>query len=273
MVSGFFDWFWHEQLKRPYRLRVGIDQHPECQDAVVLLHGIGSSSAVWQYVATTLDGTACHVLAFDLLGFGDSPKPLWLEYSADDHARAVIAAIERQRHRKQPVILAGHSMGCLIAVRIAALRPDLVRGLILYQPPLYVDLPVGRRYSVRRDLYYRLYTHLLNNPNISSSRLQRMVMKRTGLLLAPETLQPFFRSLKSTIMQQTTLKDMRKLRAPMDVIYGSLDMVVIRGRSRAVFNGITAPLQTHTLAEFHGISKRASRFIAKRVQLILEETA
>ena len=34
-----------------------------------------------------------------------------------------------------PVDLAGHSLGALVSVRVAALRPDLVRRLVLIAPP------------------------------------------------------------------------------------------------------------------------------------------
>jgi pimeloyl-ACP methyl ester carboxylesterase len=272
MLAQAFDRFWHQRLGRPYRLQVGIDQCPDsCDKVVVLLHGIGSSSQPWQPVAELLDGNGCRVIAFDLLGFGHSPKPAWPEYNVDDHARAVIAAIDRRHIRG--AVLVGHSMGCLIAVHIAKLRPDLVRGLVLYQPPLYDGLPPTRRYVARRDFYYRLYAWLIDESTASPSRLRQVIMKRTGVFIDPSMLQPFLKSLGNTIMRQTTLADMRGLRVPIDVIYGSLDVVVIRGRSKAVFNGVRAPLTTHTIAEFHGISKRAGRFIAKRIMMVLDETA
>ena len=34
-----------------------------------------------------------------------------------------------------PVDLAGHSLGALVSVRVAALRPELVRRLVLISPP------------------------------------------------------------------------------------------------------------------------------------------
>ena len=36
---------------------------------------------------------------------------------------------------ERPVDLAGHSLGALVSVRVAALRPDLVRRLVLISPP------------------------------------------------------------------------------------------------------------------------------------------
>jgi pimeloyl-ACP methyl ester carboxylesterase len=266
MIREQFSLFWHKTIGRPYRLAVGIDQNPTAPDEVVLLHGIGRSAATWQLVANDLATKPYHLLAFDLLGFGDSPKPDWLTYSVEDHARAVIAAVERHRCGHGPMTFVGHSMGCLIAVHIASIRPDLVGRLILYQPPIYVGLPDKRRYNFRKDLYYRLYKRLIAEPETRSpSRLRRLLIQRTGIHVRPETLQPFLKSLQYTIMEQTTLQEMRKLTIPIDIIYGSRDMMVIRGKQKTIFKEITAPLQTHTIREMHVVSQAASDFIAKRI--------
>ena len=44
----------------------------------------------------------------------------------------VVARIEEL---ERPVDLAGHSLGALVSVRVAALRPELVRRLVLISPP------------------------------------------------------------------------------------------------------------------------------------------
>jgi cis-3-alkyl-4-acyloxetan-2-one decarboxylase len=263
---------WHTYLNRPYRLYVGIDQNPSALHEVVLLHGIGRSASTWHYVAENLVNKPYHILAFDLLGFGQSPKPTWPEYDIDDHAKAVISALLRKRRQRKPVLLVGHSMGCLIAVRIAMLRPDLVSGLILYQPPLYVGLPDKRRYNVRTDLYFRIYKSLIEGQEKQSqSRLQRLIVSHTGMQVQPEIVQPFVKSLQHTIMGQTTLRDMRKLKVPIEVVYGTRDLLVIRGTAKNVFKDIAAPLQTHTIRELHMVSKKASLFLAKLIDQALNE--
>jgi cis-3-alkyl-4-acyloxetan-2-one decarboxylase len=270
MFDAYVDRFVHRTLRRQYRLRVAIDQGDGVD--VVLLHGLGSSGLIWKRVAKRLEGQPYRLIAVDLLGFGDSPKPLWPLYSVDDHARSVIAAILRLRRQKRPVILVGHSMGCLVAVRVARLRPDLVKHLILYEMPLYAGLPSSKRYSLRRDFYLKLYNHIIQQPpSIPKTRLRRKIMSMTGLTFTQETLQPFVRSLHNTIVEQTTLQDMEQLNTTIDVIYGSLDVAVIRGKPRKVFARVVAPLQTHTIAQMHSVSPRASTFIAQRIKAVAEE--
>lgn len=264
--------FWHQSLDRPYRLHVGINQNPTGLNEVVLLHGIGRSSDIWHHVAEFLASKPYHLLAFDLLGFGASSKPTWLEYSVEDHAKAVIASVLRYSRHNRPVTFVGHSMGCLIAVQVAVMRPDLVDRLILYEPPIYAGLPNKRRYNFRTDLYYRLYKYFIENPETtSSSRLRRLLVARTGIPVQPEILRPFLKSLQHTIMDQTTLQDMQKLKTPMEIIYGSRDILVIRGSAKNVFKGVVAPLQTHTIRELHVVSQKASRFIARQINLALTQ--
>ncbi len=258
--------FWHRTLRRPYRLKISIDQGQGT--SVLLLHGLGSSGSTWHHLATLLEHVPARLIAFDLLGFGASPNPSWSDYSVDDHARAVIASLNKS-HIKQPVVLVGHSMGCLVAVHIARLKPKLVKKLILYEMPLYEGLPDTRRYRWQRDLYYKMYARVLRHPNYSTANarvIQKIAAQLAGFAITPETWHPFVRSLENTIMKQTTLVDLKRLNVPTEIIYGSLDVVVIRGKPKQIFGDQTPHIKTHIITDTHGVSPRASKYLAKRIQ-------
>jgi pimeloyl-ACP methyl ester carboxylesterase len=74
-----------------------------------------------------------NALAFDLPGFGASPDPpeAW---GTAEYARLVAEALV---HLNPPMLVVGHSFGGLVAVKLAAARPDLVSGLVLAGVPLY----------------------------------------------------------------------------------------------------------------------------------------
>lgn len=239
---------------------------------IVLLHGIGRSGRVWLLVVELLLPLGRRLVAFDLLGFGASPRPAWSNYSADDHARAVIASITRLRFG-EPVVVVGHSMGCLVAVRVARLRPDLVRHLVLYEMPLYEGLPEKRRYRLRTNLYLRLYARLVRfQPTLTAENarlLQRTAIRIVGFEVTPESWQPFVRSLENTIMNQTTAADIAELDIPMDVIYGAFDMLVIRGKPQQFFGDASDRITAHTIRARHMISVKASRFIVERIEAAL----
>ena len=274
MRIDFLDRFWHERLGHPYRLAQPLDSG--AGQPVILLHGIGRTGQTWQRVVEGLAGEPCRLVAFDLLGFGASPKPAWPAYTSDDHALAVIAGIERLK-AGQPVILVGHSMGCLVAVRVARLRPDLVRHLVLYQMPLLEGLPEKRRYRLQLNLYARFFKRIMNlQPtfNPETARLsERLATRIAGFEVEPATWQPFVKSLEHTIIGQTTADDIKQLAMPMDVIYGTYDMFVIRGKPQQIFGAEAQNVTAHTIRERHVISEKASRFLIERIKAALPSSS
>ncbi len=259
------DRFWHKTLQRPYRLHRAIDEGSGAP--IVLLHGIGKTGDTWEHVVELL-GHKHRIVAFDLLGFGASPQPDWPEYTTDDHVKAVIASIEKLGQK--PLTLVGHSMGCLIAVRLARLRPDLVQHLVLYEMPLYEGLPNKRMYRLRTDLYYRLYRRIMKfqpASQVEKVKLAQKLAKRiAGFEVDERNWQPFMKSLEHTIMAQTTAEDIKHVSVPIDVIYGRFDMLVIRGKPQKFFGKDSGHITAHTIRESHVISQKASRFIVERIE-------
>lgn len=266
MSVKIIDSFWHRKLKRPYKLARTIDEGQGVP--VVLLHGIGRTGQVWKHIVNLLLPLGMRLVAFDLLGFGASPKPDWLLYDVDDHARAVIASIAKL-HLAEPVVLVGHSMGCLVGVRVARLRPDLVSHLVLYEMPLYEGLPEKRRYRLRTDLYLKFYRRVTRYQpafNARNVRLtDRLARKVAGFEVTGPTWQPFIKSLEHTIIEQTAADDIKELKMPMDVIYGNFDMFVIRGQPKQFFGTDAEHVAIHNIRARHVISPKASRFIVERI--------
>jgi len=98
--------------------------------ALVLLHGIGSSSASWLNQLETLKGY--RLIAWDAPGYGDSDfllqeKPLPPHYAAALHGLV-------ERLLLKDVVLLGSSLGCLMAGAYAAAHPERVRSMILLGP-------------------------------------------------------------------------------------------------------------------------------------------
>ncbi|MGW2396913.1 alpha/beta fold hydrolase [Kitasatospora sp. NPDC001664] len=108
--------------------------------AALFVHGLGGSGDNWTELMAELSDVL-DVEAVDLPGFGWSMPPQDGNLSLNGHVRAVIGYLEATG--RGPVHLFGNSLGGAVAVRLAALRPDLVRSLTLISPAL-PELPPQR---------------------------------------------------------------------------------------------------------------------------------
>ena len=101
---------------------------PVTPPRAVLVHGLASTSRLWDGVAADLVAEGATVSALDLRGHGESDAPE-SGYDTETAADDVIAALEALV--SAPVVLAGQSWGGNVALQVAARAPRLVSGLVL----------------------------------------------------------------------------------------------------------------------------------------------
>ena len=98
---------------------------------ILLLHQSLARSEDWENIFPRL-ATRYRAIAYDARGHGKSGRAA--DYSlrafADDTLRVL------REIAKEPAVLIGHSLGALAALVSAGDAPDLVRGLVLEDPPL-----------------------------------------------------------------------------------------------------------------------------------------
>jgi pimeloyl-ACP methyl ester carboxylesterase len=100
---------------------------------VVMLHGLGGTKASFLPTVAAL-APSYRAIAVDLLGFGDSDKPLGASYGPQFQARGVTAlldALELQRAH-----LVGHSMGGRVALEVGFAHAERTIGLVLMTPAM-----------------------------------------------------------------------------------------------------------------------------------------
>lgn len=117
----------------------GIGQHyyrtGGDKPALVLLHGFSENGLVWSRVARALEGEY-DVIMVDARGHGRSDGP---EYGySQEILNQDVAELIRVLKLAQPVLM-GHSNGALTAVQMAVQYPELVRAVVLEDPP-WVDV-------------------------------------------------------------------------------------------------------------------------------------
>jgi pimeloyl-ACP methyl ester carboxylesterase len=113
---------------------------------ILLLHGLGVSGSVWQAFARRLAPRLAAVCP-DLRGHGASDAPA-MGYTPDDYARDLIGLWGTELDGAAPVV--GHSLGALVAVGLAVLRPDLVSAVVLVDPPVDASRRATDVVEVRR---------------------------------------------------------------------------------------------------------------------------
>lgn len=95
---------------------------------ILLLHSLAAHSHWWDWVAP-LWADRFHVLALDLRGHGRSERATPPAYTFEDYA-ADLAELIKTLGFQQPIVV-GHSLGAYVGALLAALRPDLVRQLVI----------------------------------------------------------------------------------------------------------------------------------------------
>lgn len=121
------------------RVALGNGVHLACLERpggrvpLVLLHGITNNAESWLPVLDHID-SRCRVFALDFRGHGASDKPESF-YDTDAYADDVRHFIDEIVG--EPALVAGHSLGGVVAVQTGVTAPGLVRSLFLEDPPLY----------------------------------------------------------------------------------------------------------------------------------------
>ncbi len=133
---------------------------------ILLLHGLGVGGAVWQAFARRLLPTFA-AIAPDLRGHGASDAPA-SGYEPADYAMDLAELLAALLPAAVPVPVVGHSLGALVGLALADLRPELVSWLVMMDPPLDPTLSnpeVPEVYRLRRAPHGALERYLLaRNP-------------------------------------------------------------------------------------------------------------
>jgi pimeloyl-ACP methyl ester carboxylesterase len=124
-------WPGHVETSGGVTLHVRETPGPDGVPAVYV-HGLSGSATNWTDLAALLSTRAAGT-AVDLPGFGLSHPLASRDYTPAGHADALMCFLAG---RGRPVHLLGNSLGGLIALSVAARRPELVRTLTLVSPAM-----------------------------------------------------------------------------------------------------------------------------------------
>lgn len=219
--------------------------------AVVLLHGLGGAASNWVSVAPAL-ASSCRVLVPELPGHGGSsalPAPV---LTLDPHADRVAALLE------SPSLIVGHSLGGVVALRLAVRHPHLVRGIVLAGSAglssgtrssqralaLASALQPGKRISPLRRLVSR--NALLRNVAfgfVSVADPRGLDPWVAEAFLAGAALHTGLRDASDALVRTDPRRDLADVRCPALVLHGTRDRQVPLRDSFEYARLLDAPLR------------------------------
>jgi pimeloyl-ACP methyl ester carboxylesterase len=202
---------------------------------VLLLHGVAGSN---RYFGGAFDALAdeARVIAPDLLGFGDSPRPSDVDYGLQAHAEALAAALDRLGIHG-PIFIVAHSAGSIVALRLAALRPAQVRGIVALAPPFYRSETAARdrireqrgmvRFFASNGWWNHLACRSLRTFPDLAGRLARKIRGDLPKPIVADAMKHSWSSYSGTV-QNLVLRpqpptDLERLRIPVWLIAGTED--------------------------------------------------
>jgi len=185
---------------------------------VLFLHGWNSKSERYEYPFSFLPEDFAQIIIPDLPGFGESQKPedVW---GVDEYANWAMEMVEVIGVEK--IIIAGHSFGGQVAIKIASSNDPRVVGALFY-----ASARVVKHSSTRKKVFHGLAKTgnvLFSLPILSQfSVLAKKILYRmagsSDYLNAKE-----MREIMAKITEQYMEKNISKISVPVGIIWGDKD--------------------------------------------------
>ncbi|ARS66213.1 alpha/beta hydrolase [Sinorhizobium meliloti] len=105
-----------------------VGEYGSEDEICILLHGFGEGGYVWYDLAARLP-KKYRAIIVDFRGHGNSREDPTVNYGIDTYSDDVLNLI--QEYKLKNISLIGHSLGAVVALRVAAAVPYLVSNLVL----------------------------------------------------------------------------------------------------------------------------------------------
>ncbi len=202
--------------------------------AALLLHGKNFFGAYWEGTIRALAGAGYRVIVPDQIGFGKSSKPD-LHYTFEQLAASTRQLLARLGIEK--VVVVGHSMGGMLAVRFALMYPQLASGLVLENP---IGLEDYREKVPYQSVEAQYFTNLHQTEEglrkfigsyfvVWKPEYEPYVMVPYRWTLSPEYSRYALASALTyqMIYSQPVVQDLPKLRLPTLLVIGQADRTTL----------------------------------------------
>jgi pimeloyl-ACP methyl ester carboxylesterase len=205
-------------------------------EPLVLLHGIATNRTIWDDSLPLL-ATRRRAIAIDVPGFGES-EPAGDGFDLEQVAAAIAAGIEELGVR-EPYDVVGQSLGGALAIVLGAHQAGSIRRIIAGAPAGFVSrsqpladliaigteqLVTARRLLGERFVDSAAARRLFFLGGVSDG--ERLSPERARVMLASSRTAKRVREAMATIVAADLRPELRALRAPLGLIWGSDDITV-----------------------------------------------
>ena len=203
---------------------------------ILFLHGLGENLRTWEKIENQLK-IPYRLLLVDLPGHGQSPLPRRTNYSHENLASLLWEFIEDVG--AGDLMIVGHSLGGNLALRMAAMRPEKIKGLFLLSPSVFDTRGFPFPRLLTNNIFIRPFLNAVIRRTVRSTKrltkiLQQAVFDETvvdeGLI--QRIIKPIVDNSKSYLTliylfrdssRNRKLPDFRKIQVPVSVINGTED--------------------------------------------------
>jgi 2-hydroxy-6-oxonona-2,4-dienedioate hydrolase len=202
--------------------------------AVILLHGLGTSSEIWAQNIGPLSAQY-HVYALDQIGFGHSDKPL-LDYTIGTFVDFLEGFMQAQQISQATLV--GSSLGGWIAIDFAVQHPEMVSKLVLansaglpFDQPPGVELNPSSLAGMRQVLEAIFYNKQMVNDEFARYAFTKHMQDNDGYTIQ-RTLAGF------SSKNQFEDKKLASIHTPTLVIWGRNDELIPLAKGEQLQKGI-----------------------------------
>jgi len=210
---------------------------------ILFIHGLGSAADRWMKIPDVLS-TDFHSIAIDLPGFGESDKPVEIDYTIDQFRNFILSFLKKISIYNEQINLIGHSLGGYIASEIAIQNQNHVRQLVLIDSSGMLDhpTPILEEYfeaamNPTKDNVRKAFEKMVTDPSRISSQLVNGFIRRINL---PNAKYAFESTLVNSATTQIGLNRLRQINnIPTLILWGAHDKVIPLEHSKFFKDAIT----------------------------------
>ncbi len=197
---------------------------------ILVIHGLGSSSDRWLGIPDALSENF-HTIALDLPGFGESSKPVTMNYTIQNFRENIVDFINKLGINDGKTSIVGHSLGGYIAAEVTIENKNLVERLVLIDSSgmLKKPTPLLEEYlqvamNPTADKVRKVFEQMVADPARIPSKLVDGFIARIN---SPNAKYAFKSTLQNSANTQIGLERLELIEdIPTLIIWGTKDKVI-----------------------------------------------